>query len=190
MIVMAVWAILVLIFAWPLRRRIFYRALAGSAAALVLAAVLFWPQISTSFAANRLEDGVKGLASSEGFIRNQFAHTLESAPEWFPWGFGPGKGKLVNREDLQEHEIHNGLLAVVVELGAFGLLAFLGMVLGPLARLRYLGRNDRSLAVLTATFLLTSLVFMTHNTLYRDRTFLVFLGILSGFVRKGEGSPA
>ena len=43
--------------------------------------------------------------------------------------------------------------------------------------------------MLTVSFLLICFVFMFHNTLYRDRTFLLFLGISTAIARK-EGFRA
>ena len=40
------------------------------------------------------------------------------------------------------------------------------------------------LGVLLTTTLVISVLFMFHNTLYRDRTFLLFLGVATAVVRR------
>ena len=43
--------------------------------------------------------------------------------------------------------------------------------------------------MLIVSFLLVCFVFMLHNTLYRDRTFLLFLGTATAIVRKEGFRP-
>jgi O-antigen ligase len=41
---------------------------------------------------------------------------------------------LIDETDPEHHEVHNGLLAVLVEQGVLGFLGFVGMVAWPLLR--------------------------------------------------------
>jgi hypothetical protein len=54
-------------------------------------------------------------------------------------------------------------------------------------------RGDGALALrgtIIASFLLVSFIFMFHNTLYRDRTFMLFLGMATAVARTPAGSAA
>lgn len=168
-----VWAVLFLVMGVRFYRRGYFALFAGSLAVAGLILFAFWQPISESSVGKRMEGGLEGLGSPDGFIQSQWANALKTVEEWFPWGYGAGKGRLINRADIGEHEVHNGLLAVLVELGLAGLIGFLGMILHPL----FGNRRNPLLAVLVASFIVTSLVFMFHNTLYRDRTFLIYVGI-------------
>jgi len=65
------------------------------------------------------------------------------------------------------------------------------MTLRPLFRATPVPRGDGALALrgtIIASFLLVSFVFMFHNTLYRDRTFMLFLGMATAIARTPAGS--
>ena len=80
---------------------------------------------------------------------------------------------------------------MLVELGVLGFLGYVGIVFHPLLRGNTGPRTqDREVrAVLLRSFILVSFIFMFHNTLYRDRTFLLFLGMATGLVRSEKVRP-
>lgn len=172
-----VWWGVFLVAAVRLARRPFYAAMAAGFFLVLLAIGASWERLAESFAGRRIADAVDSLRGSEGFIQSQLRNTLDSAEGWFPLGFGPGLGRLINPRDI--HEVHNGHLAVMVELGVGAFLGYAGMLLLPLlARRRSPERDPRRLLrrAVVVSFLATCLVFAFHNTLYRDRAFLFFLG--------------
>ena len=81
--------------------------------------------------------------------------------------------------------MHNGLLAVLVELGVLGFLGFVAMVVLPIFRpMRPRSEGRAALRdTILLSFILICFVFMFHNTLYRDRTFLLFLGMATAVAR-------
>lgn len=177
MLCVFLWWGLFLVLGVRLARRPFYRVLAAGFLLALLGIGASWSTLAGSFAGRRLAQAVESLQGSDGFIQAQLRHTFESADRWFPAGFGPGKGRLINPRDV--HEVHNGHLAVTVELGVAAFTGYAGMVLLPLlARARRPSNEPRRIfrRAATTSFLLTCLVFAFHNTLYRDRTFLFFLG--------------
>jgi O-antigen ligase len=192
MICVFVWAAVFAAMGVRFARRRGYRVFV----ALLLAAVAIfgvsWGVLSQSFAGKRLTEGVTSLRQTDGFIQNQHRAILRSADQWFPFGFGPGRGNLIDPSDPEHHEVHNGLLAVMVELGVLGLLGFVALVLRPLFRRHPVPRGDGALALratIIASFLLVSVVFMFHNTLYRDRTFMLFLGMATAIARHPWAPP-
>jgi len=75
---------------------------------------------------------------------------------------------------------------VLIELGVLGFLGFAGMTAWPLLKRRWQRRSEEHarLGVLLTSLLVISVLFMFHNTLYRDRTFLLFLGVATAVVRR------
>jgi len=177
MISVFAWGALFCVLAHRFSKRVFFKIFVGGYLAVMLAVGAFWPQIEASFIGRRFMDAVSSMGKDEGFIQNQFKSCLETAGQWFPLGFGVGRGSHINLRD--GHEIHNCILAVLVELGVLGLLGYLGTVLLPLLKRQWRQRSadHELLGVILTSFLLISLVFMCHNTLDRDRTFLLYLGI-------------
>lgn len=171
------WWALFLVVAVRLARRPFYQVLAAGFFLVVLGVAAGWGSLAESFAGRRFTEAVESLQGREGFIQDQLRHTLDTADRWFPAGFGPGKGRLINPRDV--HEVHNGHLAVMVEIGLAAFVGYAGMFLLPLvARPRRPSAEPRRLLhrAASTSFLLAALIFAFHNTLYRDRTFLFFLG--------------
>ena len=190
MICVFVWAAAFAVMGVRFGRRRWYRGFVALLLATVAVLGISWSVLSESFAGKRLTEGVTSLRRSDGFIQNQHRAILRSADQWFPFGFGPGRGNLIDPTDPERHEVHNGLLAVLVELGVLGLLGFVAMILRPLFRRRPVPRGDGAFALratIIASFLLVSVVFMFHNTLYRDRTFMLFLGMATAIARKPFG---
>jgi len=185
MICVVLWALAFAVMGVRFAHRRFYKTFLAVFVLLVLTAGVAWGTLTHTFAAQRLSEGLSTLGTSDGFIRVQHANILRTAGDWFPLGFGPGRGNRIDPSDPERHEIHNGLLAVLVELGVLGFLGFVGIVLYPLRRGDSgLKTEDREVrALILRSFILVSFIFMFHNTLYRDRTFLLFVGMATGLVR-------
>lgn len=189
MICVFLWAALFALLGLRFARRPFYRVFAGLLLAALAVLGFSWGVLTETFVGKRLDDGLRALGTSDGFIQNQHRAVLRTAGDWFPFGFGPGRGNLINPTDPGRHEVHNGLLAVLVELGVLGFLGFVAMILRPLFRRRAGPGNNRDVQqTLILSFIVVCFVFMLHNTLYRDRTFLLFLGMASA-VAQCPGLP-
>jgi len=191
MICVFLWALAFAVLAARFLRRRFYQVFLSVFLLILAGAGLTWGALSQSFAGQRLSEGLSTLQKSDGFIRVQHEHILRTAGQWFPLGFGPGRGSRIDPADPERHEVHDGLLAVLVELGLAGFLGFVGLVLDPIFRKRKGPRTeDREIRdVLLRSFLLITFIFMFHNTLYRDRTFLLFLGMATALVRTERARP-
>lgn len=178
MICVFLWASLFALLGLRFARRRFYRVFAAALLSTIVVLGFSWSVLSESFVGKRLNEGLTSLGKSDGFIQNQHRQVLRTADEWFPFGFGPGRGSRIDPSDPGRHEVHNGLLAVLVELGVLGFLGFTAMVIRPLFRRKPDSGNSRDVpSTLILSFILVCFVFMFHNTLYRDRTFLLFLGM-------------
>jgi hypothetical protein len=191
MICIFVWAAVFAVMGVRFARRRWYRVFVALLLATVAVLGVSWGFLSQSFAGKRLTEGVTSLRQKDGFIQNQHRAILRSAPRWFPFGFGPGRGNLIDPMDPEHHEVHNGILAVLVELGVLGMAGFGAMMLRPLFRRKPVPQGDGPLALrgtIIASFILVSVVFMFHNTLYRDRTFLLFLGMATAIARNPAGA--
>lgn len=192
MICVFVWAAAFAAMGVRFAQRRWYRVFVALLLATIAVLGVSWGVLANSFAGKRLTEGVSSLRRSDGFIQNQHRAIIRTADDWFPFGFGPGRGNLIDPTDPERHEVHNGLLAVLVEMGVLGLAGFVAMVLRPLFRKKPWPRGDGAFALratLISSFLLVSLVFMFHNTLYRDRTYMLFLGMATAVARKAWAPP-
>lgn len=199
MICVFLWALAFAVLASRFAYRRFYKVFLTLFVIALLCMAAAWGSLTNSFAGKRLTEGLTTLNASDSFIRIQHEHILRTAPDWFPLGFGPGRGNRIDLADPELHEVHNGLLAVLVELGVLAFLGFVGIIIQPLFRGNTGPKQeDREIrAVLLRSFLLITFIFMFHNTLYRDRTFLLFVGMATGIVRRekvrlrpfSEGQP-
>jgi O-antigen ligase len=90
-----------------------------------------------------------------------------------------GWGQGISVDYDESNELHNGHLAVVVEAGVFGLLSFYWVSAQPIFRqwAGAFGPNTKVARALVLSFLVAAAVVMIHNTLHRDRNFMLFLGI-------------
>lgn len=160
----------------------FYKLFVGGFLAILLAIAILWPQVEASFVGRRFQDAMTSLNSREGFIQEQLRNSYATSDQWFPFGFGVGRGYRI--DPGAGFEVHNGMLAVLIELGVLGFAGFMGMVIHPLLRRKWQrrSRDHDLLGVHLTTFLLICFLFMFHNTLYRDRTFLLFLGVATAVV--------
>lgn len=187
MLCVFLWAAAFLALGARFARTPFYKLLAAGFLAAAAGIAAYRAHLEDSFVGRRVQAAVSGLRDRDNFVERQHRNSLRTFGEWFPWGFGAGRGHWIDPHD--GHEVHNGLLAVFVEQGALGLVGFAGMMLYPLFR-RAGGRSDGDAALfraIRASFLLVSFVFIVHNTLYRDRTFLLYLGLVSSWDPRDEG---
>ncbi len=184
MISVLVWGALFAVLGARFAGRRFYPVFVASFLVLLLLGAAFWPHVDRTFMGRRFMAAVTSLQDREGFIQTQLRRCYETAEDWFPFGYGPGRGYRINPREAQE--VHNGLLAVLVELGVLGLLGFLGMIGRAFPRgARPRGGPDGGLRnVLLVTFLVVCFLFMAHNTLYRDRTFMLYLGLATTAARQ------
>lgn len=178
----ALWAGLLVLFGWKFSGRRFYQAIVASVIAAFAAVVVMWQDIATSFVGRRFLGAWTGMETGEGFIFNQMRDAWNTLSGWFPFGFGVAKGYRINPRDL--HEVHNGFLAVAVEYGVLGFVGFAGMIARPLLgfHARRAAAGSALMRLVAITFMLSICVFMFHNMLYRDRTFLVFLGVATAWI--------
>jgi len=183
MISVFAWSGLFAVLGWRFAGKRFYNLFLGGFLAILVVLGAFWPQVESSFAGRRFRNAVTSLGKREGFVQDQLHDSYKSADQWFPFGFGVGRGIQINPRELF-YEVHNSFLAVLIELGVLGLAGYLGMMIHPLLRRRWQRRSPdhELLGVLLTTFLIISVVFMFHSSLYRDRTFMLFLGVATTVV--------
>jgi hypothetical protein len=147
------WAALFGFVAWrAAHRRSLYIAL-GSAAAALLLVGMAWPQASIA--------AFEAIERFSGLVRNQLQSGWSAAVASFPFGSGVGRVP----------EYPNGIAALAMEFGVLGFIGFATMIL-PAAQKRSDGRLPG--------FVIASVPFMVSFPLYRDRAFLLFLGIATG----------
>ena len=178
------WGALFAVLGIRFANRRFYQFFLAGLVCVVVAIAASWSRIENSFAGRRFRDAVDNVGKRDGFIREQMSDCWRTADQWFPFGFGVGRGSRIDPYDI--FEVHNGLLAVLVELGVLGFAGFAGMIAWPLLQRRWQRRSEdhERLGVLLTSFLLICILFMFHNTLYRDRTFLLFLGVATAVIRR------
>ena len=136
---------------------------------------------SESYAGQRLADALNTGQDSDSFIARQFESAMSTFSTWFPLGIGLGRSNTVTFDGF--HEIHNAHLAISVEMGVLGILTFYLLILHPLTRkwTECLPPGDQIAKILINTFILAAFVMMIHNTLHRNRNFLLFIGLASSY---------
>lgn len=188
------WAVLFLILG--------YRHLTSLAYVIVLVCVvvggillhLHVGEVKETFHGRRVSEALDSLQTSvdTGDTRQvkELRYTLRNVGMWFPIGAGTGRSRYVGWGS----ETHNGHLAVVTELGVVGLLAFYAMLYHVASRrFTCFSKQKQGLVVraLVMAFVLAAAIFMGHNRLHRDRTFMLFLGLASNpFLAAGRGVRA
>jgi len=157
-------------------RRWFWRVMGVSLVALVVL-VAFAAQWGHTHMGQRFLEGVSVAASGESFAHIQWNNALERLPWWFPLGTGIGLGHIA----VLEGEVHNGHLALAIELGLLGLAAFYSLYLRPFFRNweGSLGRHSALVRTTVFSFLLGAALMMVHARLHRNREFMLFLGLAS-----------
>lgn len=134
--------------------------------------------VDDSFLGKRLFRATESMADGESWTHIEFEGAIRYVDQWFPFGVGPGQSFLFG---VDHHEIHNGHLGLLVDMGLLGSFAFYWLAFGQLVM------GSRNLAhkdwLNWKTFLLgitiACFAFMGHNRLFRDRTFLIFVGVVS-----------
>jgi hypothetical protein len=147
-----------------------------AAAGLCFAVFMYQDRLSDSFFGHRVLQALKAIESGDNFTVLQAKDMLACFTEWFPFGLGVGYGFTMSSTG---HELHNGHLALLVELGVLGIGAFYGMMFTPLLGKRGANLNRIGIRTLVISFIFASAIFMIHNRLHRDRAFMLFLGILT-----------
>jgi hypothetical protein len=142
-------------------------------------------ELSATYTGVRVQHAIDQVASGNSAFQLQFQSALDSIGMWFPFGVGPGHGYQVVKLDeysALRTEVHDGHLALIVELGVFGWLAFYAMMARPVFRQwgPAMGPAAPMVRTLVITFVLAGAAFMIHNRLHRDRGFLLFLGLAAG----------
>jgi len=140
--------------------------------------IVFYSEFSGTFVAQRFSQGLDKLSTGETLILTQPLQALERIGEWFPFGIGVGRGPIITGE----HEFHSGHLAVIIEMGVLGILAFYWLLWIPLfRRAGGKGLQAKIVKTLVISFILAAMAFMVHNRLHRDRQFMLFLGLASSY---------
>src|SRR5262249_35089385 len=112
------------------------------------------------------------------FTEAQLKSAVDNFRVWFPFGAGTGLGYTVDYR--QEFEIHNGHLAILVELGVFGFIAFYVFVAAAVFRnWKVLGSMSSWYRAIWLSFLLSGMVYMFHNPMDRNRQYMMFLGLVA-----------
>lgn len=163
------WALFACLVGWRSAKRTSYLVVLGTIAAVAILVAVSWPSLSSYVSGQRIL-GTAETLGADGLIQNQ-VESVGSATRGFPFGLGAGHG-------------HDGIAGVAVEFGMLGLAGFAGMIALPLilGRRRLTSKDAWKVVLLLASFLPACFVFMFQNALYRDRAFLLFLGVATGFV--------
>jgi hypothetical protein len=133
-------------------------------------------RVKQSYLFERFNDAYEQVAGGDSFTHDQFYKAIENIGMWFPFGVGVGQSPLV----MVRYEAHNGHLAVIVELGLLGFMGYYGLWL-PLARRKWadsFGRHTAMVKLVALTFVCAAAVIMIHARLNRDRSFMLFLGMI------------
>jgi hypothetical protein len=145
----------------------------------VLAAIgliLASTEVKQSHVFERFNQAYEQLADGESFTHEQFYKAMDKLGMWFPFGVGAGQSPQV----MVRYEAHNGHLAVIVELGLLGFIGYYGLWI-PLVRRKWadtFGSHTAMIKLVSVTFVVAALVFMIHTRLHRDRSFMLFLGMI------------
>lgn len=176
-ILVAVWIALSQFYGSPGVRKAFPVLLP---AALVLFGYLGQAEYRT-FLLGRVASAQQRVAPGEGFLVQQIADAAESIGRNPVFGVGWG---LSRSESRTSNEMHSTYLAVLVDAGLVGVVAFGAFILSLLLmswrlvlltkRTSYFELSLRFFAVLAA-----QLVFWIHNRGLRDRGFFLFLAVFS-----------
>jgi hypothetical protein len=174
---LALWAVIACALEFRRLKDSRYFAFLGAVVVALIVIVVFASQHSNAFAVRRITEAVSSIETGNSFIRLQWNSIVAHFSEWFPQGLGWGRGYIVDYS--QYHEIHNGHLALFVEGGLLGVLAFYAVVALSIFR-PWSGTPDSKLVhSLVLSCILAAMVMMVHNTLHRDRGFMLLLGISS-----------
>lgn len=151
---------------------------------LIFAGMLIFGDAHSSFLGQRIDKAAQSVDDgSDNFIIYQAIYVWERRAQWLPFGYGIGMPPIPSSSGVDSHELHNGHLSILVELGVFCLLCFYAI---GIAIVRSCWRGRTSLSVdsrcVVVAFMISGAIFMVHNRLHRDRSFMLFLGIASGCI--------
>lgn len=124
----------------------------------------------------RFNKAYNQVADGKSFTHEQFYKAMDKIEMWFPFGIGVGQSPQV----MVRFEAHNGHLAVIVEHGLLGLIGYYGLWI-PLLRRKWadsFGNHTTMVKLVSLSFVAAAVVFMIHSRLDRDRTFMLFLGMI------------
>jgi hypothetical protein len=124
----------------------------------------------------RFNKAYEQVADGESFTHEQFYKAMDKIEMWFPFGIGVGQSHQV----MIRFEAHNGHLGVIVEQGLLGLIGYYGLWL-PLVRRKWgdsFGSHTTMVKLVSLSFMAAAVVFMIHARLDRDRSLMLFLGMI------------
>lgn len=144
-----------------------------------------------SFLVGRVATAQERVAPGEGFLVQQFNDASESIAR-NPW-LGVGWG-LSRSESRTSNEMHSTYLAVLVDSGLVGLIAFGALICSLLFSawkfvLAMKGTPYFELAIRFFAVLSSQLVFWIHNRGLRDRGFFLFLAVFAASVHCIKARP-
>lgn len=133
------------------------------------------------FLVGRVASAQRRVAPGEGFLIQQIGDATESISRNPIIGVGWGLSRGESRTD---NEMHSTFLAVLVDAGVVGALAFVVFILNLLSKswkLVLMTRNTPyfELALRFFAVLVAQLVFWIHNRGLRDRGFFLFLAVFA-----------
>jgi len=133
----------------------------------------------------RVQRAAEAVQSGDSFTHMQFQRAMDNFALWFPLGTGAGQDMQAVVPEYpmdaeRTHEIHNGHLALLVELGVAGAIVFNWLVFGALFRRwgQAFGPMTSPVKLATITFMLAAAIFMVHARPQRDRSSMIFLGMV------------
>lgn len=131
-------------------------------------------ELGNSFTTQRIVEALESMETGDNFTLRQFETAVDYLSEWFPLGVGVGRWW----RNFDYTEIHNGHLSLLVEIGLAGLLTYYSLMYLPIMK----NKNISPLVKYAImSFIIASLVMMIHNRLYRDRVFMLTLGLLTNY---------
>lgn len=140
--------------------------------------------LGNSVTGREMASGLEDLQQDNAFFEIQFREYMVFADKWFPFGLGTGRAQMLDAGYGETaSEIHNGHLALLVEIGVLGLLAFYWMAMLPIFQQWDAGGHPQARVVraLVISFIIAAAIFAVHNRLHRDRVFMLFLGLATTF---------
>jgi O-antigen ligase len=174
---LALWAAIAFVLEFKRLKDLRYFAFVMTAAVVLILVMVFAIHHTDAFAVKRIIEAVGDIETGNSFIRLQWNSVVAHFSEWFPQGLGWGRGRIVDY--TQYHEIHNGHLALFVEAGLLGVLSFYAVVALSIFRPWSATPDSKLVRNLVLSCVVAAMVMMVHNTLHRDRGFMLLLGISS-----------
>jgi hypothetical protein len=132
-------------------------------------------EFTVGFTWQRLVNAFETLETPNAFTFRQLQRATDNISAWFP--FGMGLGRWSGNYDI--HELHNAHLALLVESGLISFVVFCHLMLLPILRNRHTPSLTKYAII---GFIIASFFMMFHNTLHRDRTFMLTLGLFANYM--------